>query len=937
MRNDVITIRGARTHNLKNLDIVIPRNQLVVITGLSGSGKSSLAFDTLFAEGNRRYVESLSAYARQFLSMMDKADVDSIEGLSPAISIEQKTSSHNPRSTVGTVTEIYDYLRLLFSRVGTPHCPTHGIALEAKSIDQITSELFELVADETISIYVPLITNSKGSHSSMLDDLQKDGFTKVKVNGTIYSIHEIPPFNAKKKSTIHLLVDKTKVMQSKRKRIVDSLETAISKGNGVIEVEAENQVITFSTKHSCPKCDFSLTELEPRIFSFNSPMGACPNCDGLGYRNYADPDKIIVHPELTIGNGAIRGWNKNNQYSYSLLASLAKHYEFSLDKPIKKLSKATLDIIFNGNKRKRIPFNYIGSRGQTITRRHSFEGISKQIERRYRETESDDVRQDLIRYFSSADCPDCEGTRLKLSARKILIDGSSLPNIVSLTIKAALEAIAGIRLHGNREEIANPILNEITQRLTFLNNVGLHYLTLDRSSNTLSGGEAQRIRLASQIGAGLVGVMYVLDEPSIGLHQRDNYRLIETLRGLQTLGNTIIVVEHDMDTMLHSDHIIDLGPGAGKHGGHLIAQGTPKDIMKSKESITGDYLSGRKKISMPSKRIAIDKNNVLTIVEASTNNLKNITVSIPLGCFTCVTGVSGSGKSSLINATLYPTAAHHLNFDQSNPHTCKEILNLNKIDKIIKIDQDPIGRTPRSNPATYIGLFTFIRTLYSTTTEAKARGYNIGRFSFNVKGGRCEECRGDGLKKVEMSFMADMYVTCEICQGKRFNQETLEVTYRNKSIYDVLSMTVEDALLFFKNHPQIHNKLKTLNDVGLGYITLGQSSNTLSGGEAQRIKLSRELSKRNTGATLYLLDEPTVGLHFHDVAKLIELLVRLRNCGNTIVVIEHNLDVIKCADHIIDLGPDGGVGGGCIVAQGTPEEIAKNSESETGKFIKAIL
>ena len=937
MSDSFIKITGARTHNLKNISLSLPRNAFTVITGLSGSGKSSLAFDTLFSEGNRRYVESLSAYARQFLSMMDKADVDSIEGLSPAISIEQKTSMHNPRSTVGTITEIYDYLRLLYARVGTPHCPKHAISLDAKSIDQIVSELFELSINKVSLILAPLFINSKGTHAMEIDKLRKDGFNKIKINDTVHSIHSLPPINPKQKKSIYLVVDKILIDKGKRKRIADSLEIAIEKGDGIVVVEADGQSLNFSTKLSCPKCNFSLNKLEPRLFSFNSPMGACTKCSGLGFKNYIDPNKLIIHPDISLADGAIPSWNKSNPYLFSIITDLSRHYNFSLEQPIKNLSKEMVDILLYGTNKEKIPFRYVSARGRTTVRYRSFEGISKQLERRYRDTESELVREDILKYFSKDTCNGCNGTKLNPSARNVSIERLTLPDFVNLSIEEAMRLVAKIKLKGNKHDIAKPILHEIQQRLSFLVNVGLRYLTLNRNSNTLSGGESQRIRLASQIGAGLVGVMYVLDEPSIGLHQRDNIKLIEALKKLKNLGNTVIVVEHDKDTIMSADHVIDLGPGAGQHGGYLVAQGTPASIKRNAKSITGNYLSGKKSIAVPKKRTVIDKNKIMRISQATSNNLKGIDVDIPLGCFTCVTGVSGSGKSTLVNATLAPYIYHNLMRSHSNPKNCKSISNLTLIDKIIKIDQNPIGRTPRSNPATYIGLFTLIRELFASTPMAKAKGYHIGRFSFNVKGGRCEHCSGDGLIKVEMNFLADVYIACEVCGGKRFNQETLNITYRNKNIFDVLSMTVEQAYEFFTHHPKINNKLKTLVEVGLGYITLGQSSVTLSGGEAQRIKLSRELSKKGTRSTLYLLDEPTVGLHFHDVAKLINLIYRLREGGNTIVMIEHNLDIIKCADYIIDLGPEGGQDGGQVVATGTPEEISKNKKSQTGLFLKSVI
>ncbi|MDI9346884.1 MAG: excinuclease ABC subunit UvrA [Methylacidiphilales bacterium] len=934
-----IVIKGARTHNLKNISLEIPRNKLVVITGVSGSGKSSLAFDTLFAEGNRRYIESLSVYARQFLTMMDKADVDSIEGLSPAISIEQKSTSHNPRSTVGTITEISDYVRLLFARVGTPHCPTHQISLEAKSVDRMIEGLFEQLQNEMVSIQAPLITNGKGSHQQLFEELKSKGFMKIELNGKVCMLDAMPVIQPKTKHNISLIIDSLVLTNSKRKRISDALELAIVFGKGIIKITSEKleQPILFSTKFSCPQCDFSLGELEPRLFSFNNPLGACLSCDGLGVTSFIDKEKLIVHPELSIREGAILGWGKQNHYSLQLLESLATYYGFSLDIPVRKISAKHSSILFYGNNHTRIPFTYKGSRGQDIIRKHSFEGIAKQLERRYKETESPEVRDELLKLFSTSVCQECEGSRLNPTARSVKIGTISVPDLANLNIEEALSAFTSLPLLGNKKNIASPIINEIVQRLTFLTNVGLRYLSLNRNANTLSGGETQRIRLASQIGAGLVGVMYVLDEPSIGLHQRDNQKLIQTLFNLRDLGNTVIVVEHDKDAILNADHIVDLGIGAGVEGGSVIASGTPKKIMEHPDSLTGKYLREELLIPIPSQRKSYLDKPKITIKNAHGNNLKNVTVSFPVGCITCVTGVSGSGKSTLINGTLYPIVAHHLHQSESNPKNCDGIENLDLLDKIINIDQSPIGRTPRSNPATYVGLFTLIRMLFSQTPDAKARGFNPGRFSFNVSGGRCEECEGDGLKHVEMNFLADVYVTCELCKGKRFNQETLSIYYRDKNIYDVLCLTILQACEFFKNHPHIYSKLSTLLDVGLGYLTLGQSATTLSGGEAQRIKLSKELSKRNTGKTLYLLDEPTVGLHFHDIAKLIQLLLKLRDQGSTLVIIEHNLDIIKIADYLVDLGPEGGNLGGQIIATGTPEEVTQNKKSETGKYLRPYL
>ena len=937
-----IELRGVRTHNLKNIDVDIPRDKLIVITGLSGSGKSSLAFDTLYAEGQRRYVESLSSYARQFLSMMEKPDVDTIEGLSPAISIEQKATSHNPRSTVGTITEIYDYLRLLYARVGTPRCPTHHIELNAQTVSQITDHIMQLPEESAIMILAPIVRERKGEHIDLLKKLQLQGYIRARINGSIVDLDQAPKLDLRRKHTIEVVVDRVKVREDQKLRIAESLETALNLAEGLVVLAFINKGAgeerTFSAKFSCPECGYSIEELEPRLFSFNNPVGACPDCDGLGIKQFFDPAKVVHNVELSLANGAIRGWDRRNVYYYQLLSSLAKHYGFDLEAPFENLDKNVQTTILYGSDDEEIEFTYVSPQGKKVRRTHPFEGVIPNMDRRYRETESSKVREDLAKYLTLDDCDTCCGTRLCIEARNVFISKKSLPEISSLSIGKAIEFFHNLQLTGNRGEIAEKILKEVNARLGFLNEVGLNYLTLNRSAETLSGGEAQRIRLASQIGSGLVGVMYILDEPSIGLHQRDNTRLLKTLTHLRDLANTVIVVEHDEEAILEADHVIDIGLGAGVHGGRVIAQGTPDDIKRSKESLTGQYLSGKKSIAVPKERVQNTCRQQIRLKGAACHNLQNVNVEIPIGLLTCVTGVSGSGKSSLINNTLYPVAAHELNgANLKKVGEYQELLGLEHLDKVVDIDQSPIGRTPRSNPATYTGLLTPIRELFAGTQEARSRGYKVGRFSFNVPGGRCEACEGDGVIRVEMHFLADVYVTCDVCKGKRYNRETLDIKYKGKNIYDVLQMTVEVALDFFEAIPVVKRKLQTLMDVGLSYISLGQSATTLSGGEAQRIKLSRELSRRATGRTLYILDEPTTGLHFHDVAQLLTVLLQLRDQGNTIIIIEHNLDVIKIADWIIDLGPEGGDGGGTIVATGTPETVAKNKQSYTGQYLKALL
>ena len=937
---DTISIRGARTHNLKNIDLDLPRDKLIVITGLSGSGKSSLAFDTIYAEGQRRYVESLSAYARQFLSVMEKPDVDHIEGLSPAISIEQKSTSHNPRSTVGTITEIYDYLRLLFARAGTPRCPDHGVSLEAQTISQMVDTVLALPEDSRWMLLAPVVSQRKGEHVQVLEELRGQGFVRARINGEAYELDEPPKLDLKKKHTIEVIVDRFKIRGDLGLRMAESFETTLRLADGlalVVSIDDPKHSLVFSDKYACPHCGYSLSELEPRIFSFNNPKGACQKCDGLGVKQYFDPRLIVHSQQLSLAGGAVRGWDRRNAYYYPLICSLAEHYGFDPEQPFEKLPQAIKDVIFYGSGKEDIAFKQMNANGGYAIRFHPFEGVVNIMERRYRETDSSLVREELAKYMGSKPCPDCGGTRLNKGARHVFVTERNLPTLTALPIRQALGFFDNLQLPGQRGEVAAKIVKEIRERLQFLVNVGLDYLTLDRSAETLSGGEAQRIRLASQVGAGLVGVMYVLDEPSIGLHQRDNERLLKTLIHLRDLGNTVIVVEHDEDAIMTADHVVDIGPGAGVHGGCIIAEGTPKQIKEHPDSLTGQYLSGRLEIEIPVRRNHNDAGKVLRLVNATGNNLKGVDAAFPVGLFTCVTGVSGSGKSTLVNDTLHKYAARELNGASAPPAPCEGIVGLELFDKVVDIDQSPIGRTPRSNPATYTGLFTPIRELFSATPEARSRGYSPGRFSFNVKGGRCEACAGDGVIKVEMHFLPDIFVHCDICKGKRYNRETLEIRYRGKTIDEVLAMTVEEACAFFSAIPNVHRKLQTLLEVGLSYITLGQNAVTLSGGEAQRVKLAKELSKRDTGNTLYILDEPTTGLHFHDIKQLLTVLHQLRDHGNTVVVIEHNLDVIKTADWIIDLGPEGGDGGGRIVAEGTPEHVAANPDSHTGRFLKRTL
>ena len=936
---DLIRVRGARTHNLKNISLDLPRNRLIVITGLSGSGKSSLAFDTLYAEGQRRYVESLSTYARQFLQLMEKPDVDLIEGLSPAISIEQKATSHNPRSTVGTVTEIHDYLRLLFARVGDPHCPDHNIVLEAQSVAQMVDHVLLLPEDTKLMILSPLIVGRKGEQVDLFDELRAQGFVRVRIDGKVHEIDDLPKLKKNIKHTVEVVVDRLKVRPELKQRLAESFETALRHSEGralAVEMDGGKEHL-FSAKFACPICTYSLPELEPRLFSFNNPMGACPRCDGLGHISFFDPKRVVAYPHLSLGAGAIRGWDKRNQFYFQMLQCLATHYRFDLETPFEKLSAAIQQAVLQGSGSEKIKFIYVGERGSKSLREHTFEGIIPNLERRYRETDSLVVREELAKYLNGQTCPECEGTRLRREARNVQVAGKAIYEISAFPLKQAATFFAAVKLPGNKLAIADRIIKEIINRITFLNDVGLDYLSLDRSADTLSGGEAQRIRLASQIGSGLTGVMYVLDEPSIGLHQRDNARLLDTLKRLRDIGNTVIVVEHDQDAIEHADHIVDIGLGAGEHGGRIIAQGTPDDIRNNAESLTGQYLTGRRRIEVPGLRHKPDMNRLLNIEGASGNNLKDISVNVPVGLFVCVTGVSGSGKSTLINDTLYSAAARHLYGSTAEPAAHTAINGLEHFDKVVNVDQSPIGRTPRSNPATYTGLFTPIRELFAGVPMARERGYGPGRFSFNVKGGRCESCQGDGVLKVEMHFLPDIYVPCDVCRGQRYNRETLEVQYKGKSITQVLAMTVEQAAEFFGAVPIVARKLHTLLDVGLGYITLGQSATTLSGGEAQRVKLALELSKRDTGRTLYILDEPTTGLHFHDIDLLLRVLHRLRDHGNTVVVIEHNLDVIKTADWIIDLGPEGGDGGGRIIAEGAPEAIVKNTASHTGQYLKTVM
>ncbi len=950
MPMDFIRIRGARTHNLKNIDVDLPRDSLIVITGLSGSGKSSLAFDTIYAEGQRRYVESLSAYARQFLSVMEKPDVDHIEGLSPAISIEQKSTSHNPRSTVGTITEVYDYLRLLFARVGTPRCPDHGIALEAQTVSQMVDGTLAMNPEHRYMLLAPVIRERKGEHLQVFEQLRAQGFVRARVDGTLYELDAVPALGLRIKHTIEAVIDRFRPAPDIKQRLAESFETALRLGDGIALVvdldhdmaaagpaDAKAQQTVFSSRFSCPICDYSLPELEPRLFSFNSPVGACGTCDGLGVTQVFDPARVVVHPNLSLAAGAVRGWDRRNMYYFQLILSLARHYKFDIDTPWEQLPEGIQHAVLSGSGDEQIQFRYLTETGGSVTRKHRFEGIVPNLERRYRETESPMVREELAKFISERPCTECHGQRLNRSARNVFVGDRNLPTLTSLPIDQSLDFFHQLTLAGWRGEIAVKIVKEIRDRLRFLVDVGLDYLTLDRQADSLSGGEAQRIRLASQIGAGLVGVMYVLDEPSIGLHQRDNERLLGTLTRLRDLGNTVIVVEHDEDAIRAADHILDIGPGAGVHGGEIVAQGKLKDVLAAKRSLTGEYLSGKRGIAVPKQRREPDPQLMLRVLGASGNNLKEVDLEIPAGLFVCVTGVSGSGKSTLINDTLYRYAAAELNGANEKPAPFGKIEGIELFDKVVDIDQSPIGRTPRSNPATYTGLFTPLRELYAQVPEARARGYQPGRFSFNVKGGRCEACEGDGMIKVEMHFLPDVYVPCDVCHAKRYNRETLEILYKGHTISDVLDMTVEDALKLFSPVPALARKLETLMDVGLSYIKLGQSATTLSGGEAQRVKLSRELSKRDTGRTLYILDEPTTGLHFHDIEQLLKVLHRLRDDGNTVVVIEHNLDVIKTADWVVDLGPEGGHRGGEIISVGTPEQIARDKRSHTGRFLGRVL
>jgi excinuclease ABC subunit A len=936
-----IDVRGARTHNLQNLDLSLPRDKLIVFTGLSGSGKSSLAFDTIYAEGQRRYVESLSAYARQFLSMMEKPDVDHIDGLSPAISIEQKSTSHNPRSTVGTVTEIYDYLRLLYARAGTPRCPDHGTTLEAQTVSQMVDQVLELPEGSRLLLLAPVVVERKGEHVQLLQDLLAQGFIRARIDGEVYELDDPPKLDLRRKHNIDAVVDRFKVKPDLKLRLAESFETALRLADGVARIafmdDGEAEEMVFSDRFACNVCGYSLTELEPRLFSFNNPTGACQGCDGLGVRQFFDPQRVVVNAELALAGGAIRGWDRKTTYYFQMIQSLAKHCGFDVETPFNELSDKHRNTILYGSGKEKIEFFYANTRGMEVRQKHRFEGVIPNLERRFRETESTAVREELSRYLNSQPCPDCQGTRLNRAARNVFVADRSLPEISDLSVGHAREFFDTMQLQGWRATIAEKIVKEIAARLGFLSDVGLDYLSLNRSAETLSGGEAQRIRLASQIGSGLVGVMYVLDEPSIGLHQRDNQRLLGTLVHLRDIGNTVIVVEHDEEAILTADHVVDLGPGAGIHGGKIVAQGTPEEIRSNESSLTGQYLSGRRSIAVPKKRIKADAKRQLRISGATGNNLKSVEASIPLGLMTCVTGVSGSGKSTLVNDTLYKAVSEAINRNSRNPAPFKKIEGLGMVDRVIDISQSPIGRTPRSNPATYSGLFTPIRELFAGTQEARSRGYMPGRFSFNVKGGRCEACQGDGVIKVEMHFLPDIYVPCDVCRGKRYNRETLEIRYKGSNIHEVLDMTVEDAAEFFRNVPVVAKKLETLIDVGLSYIRLGQNATTLSGGEAQRVKLAKELSKRDTGNTLYILDEPTTGLHFHDIEHLLSVLHRLRDKGNTVVVIEHNLDVIKTADWIIDLGPEGGDGGGEIIATGTPEQVAANEASFTGQYLAPLL
>jgi excinuclease ABC subunit A len=936
---DLIRIRGARTHNLKNISLDIPRNQLVVITGLSGSGKSSLAFDTLYAEGQRRYVESLSAYARQFLARMDKPDVDLIEGLSPAISIEQKSTSHNPRSTVGTVTEIHDYLRLLYARAGDPECPEHGNKLEAQTVSQMVDSVLALPEDTKLMILAPVVSNRKGEQIDLFEELKAQGFVRLRVDGKIYEVDALPQLAKTTKHNVDVVVDRIKVKADMKQRIAESFETALRLAEGkaiAVEMDTDKEHL-FSAKFSCPLCDYSLAELEPRLFSFNNPMGACPTCDGLGNINFFDPKRVVAFPHLSLAAGAIKGWDKRNQFYFQMLASLAAHYQFDLDTTFEKLPEPIQKILLNGSGKEEIAFKYLNERGVFYQKMHTFEGILNNLKRRYHETDSQTVREELAKYLNSQSCPDCAGTRLRKEARHVKVGNKNIHEVCQVPLKLALIFFDTLELTGSKLAIADKIVKEISNRLKFLTNVGLEYLSLSRSAETLSGGEAQRIRLASQIGSGLTGVMYVLDEPSIGLHQRDNDRLLDTLKRLRDIGNSVIVVEHDQDAIMAADYVVDIGPGAGEHGGRIVAEGTPTEIKENVNSLTGEYLSGKRQITYNKKRTAPDPERWLKMSNATGNNLKDVTLKLPVGLLSCITGVSGSGKSTLINDTLYRIVAQHLYGSSTEPAPYGEIDGLAFFDKVVDVDQSPIGRTPRSNPATYTGLFTPIRDLFAGVPESRARGYGPGRYSFNVKGGRCEACQGDGVLRVEMHFLPDVYVPCDVCKGQRYNRETLEIQFKGKNIHEILGMTVEQAHAFFSAQPVISRKLQTLLDVGLGYITLGQSATTLSGGEAQRVKLALELSKRDTGRTLYILDEPTTGLHFADIQLLLDVIHRLRDAGNTIVIIEHNLDVIKTADWIVDMGPEGGVGGGMVIAEGTPEEVAKSTVSYTAKYLKLML
>ena len=936
-----IDIRGARTHNLRNIDLKLPRDKLIVFTGLSGSGKSSLAFDTIYAEGQRRYVESLSAYARQFLSMMEKPDVDHIDGLSPAISIEQKSTSHNPRSTVGTVTEIHDYLRLLFARAGTPRCPDHGVTLEAQTVSQMVDQVMSLPEGSRLMLLAPVVANRKGEHVQLMQDLQAQGFIRARIDGEVYELDDPPSLDLRRKHSIDAVVDRFKVKADLQLRLAESFETALRLADGVANIawmeEKDKEELVFSDRFACNICGYSLTELEPRLFSFNNPSGACPGCDGLGVKQFFDPDRVVVNSELSLAGGAIRGWDRKTTYYFQMIQSLAAHFNFDIETPFHELPENIRQVVLFGSGKEKVEFHYANSRGMQIKQLHRFEGVIPNLDRRYRETESGAVREELARFLNSQPCPECEGTRLNRSARNVFIADLALPEISDLSVGHARAFFKEMKLDGWRATIADKIVKEIGERLSFLSDVGLDYLSLNRSAETLSGGEAQRIRLASQIGSGLVGVMYILDEPSIGLHQRDNKRLLATLLHLRDIGNTVIVVEHDEEAIMAADHVVDLGPGAGVHGGQIVAEGKPTEIQDNAQSLTGQYLSGRRSIAVPDKRTKLNKKRQLSIQGARGNNLKSVDVDIPTGLMTCVTGVSGSGKSTLVNDTLYKAVAEQLNRASRNPAPHDAISGLEFIDRVIDISQSPIGRTPRSNPATYSGLFTPIRELFAGTQEARSRGYMPGRFSFNVKGGRCEACQGDGVIKVEMHFLPDIYVPCDVCRSKRYNRETLEIRYKGRNIHEVLDMTVEDASDFFRNVPVVAKKLTTLMDVGLSYIRLGQNATTLSGGEAQRVKLAKELSKRDTGSTLYILDEPTTGLHFHDIEQLLSVLHRLRDKGNTVVVIEHNLDVVKTADWIIDLGPEGGDGGGEVIATGTPEQVAVNEASFTGQYLKRKL